>query len=73
MGLLGRAGTPEPVLQKMSGAVTRVVQMPDIRGRIEEVGVDVLAGGAERCRRFLNAEVAKWGRVVRDNNITTDS
>ena len=70
---LGRAGTPDPVLQKMSNAVTQVMQMPDIRNRIEEMGADVVAGGAERCRRFLNTEVAKWGRVIRDSNITADS
>ena len=37
------------------------------------MGADVAAGGPERCRRFINAEVAKWGRVIRDNNITADS
>ena len=57
----------------MSGAVTRVLSMPDVRDRIEEQGADVLAGGSERCRRFMNSEVQKWGRVIRDNNITLES
>ena len=70
---LGRAGTPDAVTQKMSQAVTRVLSTPEIRGRIEELGADVLAGGSERCRRFLNSEVQKWGQVIRDNNITADS
>ena len=71
--MLGRAGTPEPILRRMGEAVQQVLSMPDIRGRIEEQGADVAAGGAERCRRFLNSEVTKWGRVIRDNNITLDS
>lgn len=70
---LGRAGTPEPVMQKMSAAVARVMSMPEVRDRIEGMGADVMAGGPERCRRFLNGEIAKWGRVIRDNNITADS
>jgi tripartite-type tricarboxylate transporter receptor subunit TctC len=70
---LGRAGTPEPVLRKMSDAVVRVMAMPEVRDRIESMGADVAGSGPERCRRFLNAEVDKWGRVIRDNNITADS
>ena len=71
--LLGRAGTPEPILRSMGDAVTRVLAMPEVRGRIEEQGADVVGSGAERCRRFLNAEVVKWGQVIRDNNITADT
>ena len=70
---LGRAGTPEPVLRRMGEAVQQVLAMPEIRGRIEEQGADVAAGGPERARRFLNAEVTKWGQVIRNNNITLDS
>ena len=70
---LGRAGTPEPVLRRMGDAVVRVISMPEVRDRIEALGADVVAGGAERCRRFLTNEVQRWGQVIRDNNITADS
>ncbi len=50
----------------------RVLDLPEVRGRIEESGADVVAGGPERCRRFLNAEIQKWGQVIRDNNITLE-
>ena len=68
--LLGRAGTPEPILRRMAESVQQILATPEIRTRIEEQGADVAAGGPERCRRFLNAEVSKWGQVIRDNNIT---
>ena len=70
---LGRAGTPEPILRRMGDAVQQVLTMPEVRDRLEGMGADVIAGGAERCRRFMNAEIQKWGRVIRDNNITADS
>ena len=73
LALLGRAGTPEPVLRRMGEAVSQILSAPELRARIEEQGVDVAAGGAERCRRFLNSEVQRWGQVIRDNNITLDS
>jgi tripartite-type tricarboxylate transporter receptor subunit TctC len=71
--LLGRAGTPEPILRRMAESVQQILATPEIRTRIEEQGADVAAGGPERCRRFLNAEVSKWGQVIRDNNITLES
>jgi len=70
---LGRAGTPEPILRKMGDTVVRVMSMPEVRDRIESMGADVAGGGPERCRRFLTSEVAKWGQVIRENNITADS
>ena len=73
LALLGRAGTPEAVLRRMGEATSQALSVPEVRSRIEEQGVDVLAGGAERCRRFLNSEVQRWSQVIRDNNITVDS
>ena len=70
---LGRAGTPEPILRRMSEAMTSALNTPEVRDKIETLGVDVVASGPERTRRFLNAEVQKWGQVIRDNNITLDS
>jgi len=70
---LGRAGTPEPILRQMGEAVASVLATPEVRDRLEGMGADVIASGAERCRRFINSEVTKWGRVIRDNNITVDS
>ena len=58
---------------RMGEAISQALSVPEVRSRIEEQGVDVLAGGAERCRRFLNSEVQRWGQVIRDNNITIES
>ena len=52
----------------MSGVLTQ----PEIRERIEN-GIDVLARCPERCRRFVTSEVERWGRVIRENNISLDS
>ena len=57
----------------MSEAVSTALAAPEVRNRIEEQGADVVASGPERCRRFLEAEVEKWGRVIRDNNIALES
>ena len=70
---LGRAGTPEPILRQMGEALSATLITPEVRGKLEEQGADVVGSGPERTRRFLNAEIQKWGQVIRDNNINSES
>ncbi|MFN7000350.1 MAG: Bug family tripartite tricarboxylate transporter substrate binding protein [Elioraea tepidiphila] len=70
---LGRAGTPQPILDRMHQALTSVLNEPAVKQRIEQQGCDIVAGSPEQCRQFLAAEIDKWGAVIRANNITADS
>lgn len=69
----GRAGTPAPILERMHAALAQVLREPEVRARIEEQGCDVAASSPEECRRFVTAEIERWGQVIRQNNITADS
>ncbi len=70
---LGRAGTPEPIQRRMHEALVRALADTDVRARIEEQGCDVRATGPEECGRFLGREIERWGKVIRDNQISADS
>ncbi|MCS6932489.1 MAG: tripartite tricarboxylate transporter substrate binding protein [Acetobacteraceae bacterium] len=70
---LGRAGTPQPILERMHQALTSVLNEPAVKQRIEQQGCDIVAGSPEHCRQFLAAEIEKWGAVIRANNITADT
>lgn len=70
---LGRAGTPKPILDKMQAALTKVLAEPAVRQKIEEQGADVKASGPDECGRFLQAEIEKWGKVIRENDIRADT
>jgi tripartite-type tricarboxylate transporter receptor subunit TctC len=71
--LLGRTGTPKPILDKMQAALAKVLAEPAVRAKIEEQGADVTATGPDECGRFLEGQITKWGKVIRDNNIQADS
>ncbi|WP_424137421.1 Bug family tripartite tricarboxylate transporter substrate binding protein [Roseomonas chloroacetimidivorans] len=71
--LLGRAGTPAPILERMTTAIRQVVQEPELRHKIEEQGADVVASDNEGARRFLDREIEKWGAVIREANIRADA
>jgi tripartite-type tricarboxylate transporter receptor subunit TctC len=70
---LGRASTPEPILRRMNEALTQALADPEVKAKIEEQGCDIVASDPAACSRFLATEIEKWGKVIRDNNIRTDS
>lgn len=70
---LGRAGTPQPILDRMHAALTAVLNEPEVKNRIEAQGCDIVAGSPGQCRQFLASEIEKWGAVIRRHNITADS
>lgn len=71
--LLGRAGTPETLVRQMNQAMAQVLNEPEVKAKIEEQGCDIVASTPEECGRFIQGEIAKWGRVITDNHIRADS
>jgi len=69
----GRAGTPQPILDRMQAALVQALREPAVKGKIEEQGADLVASDPAECRRFVANEIEKWGRVIRENNIRADS
>jgi len=70
--LLGRAGTPQPIVDRMHGAVQAVLADAEVRRKLEEQGADVVGSTPAACGQFLEREIAKWGKVIRDNDIRAD-
>jgi hypothetical protein len=71
--MLARSGTPATLVRQMNEALVQVLNEPAVKTRIEEQGCDIVASTPERCGQFLTAEIEKWGRVIRANDIRLDS
>jgi tripartite-type tricarboxylate transporter receptor subunit TctC len=69
-GLFAPAGTPGDVVAKLSAEAQRILDLPDVRDRLLGLGAQPAASTPEEFARFLQAEVAKWAKVVRDANVT---
>jgi tripartite-type tricarboxylate transporter receptor subunit TctC len=66
------AATPKPVLERLHGALTRQLADPAVRERLETQSCDIIGGAPEILTELVKAEQAKWGRIIRDKNITVD-
>jgi tripartite-type tricarboxylate transporter receptor subunit TctC len=68
-GLLAPARTPKPVLAKIHAAVIAALNDPDIRRKLVQSGAVPAPTSPEEFGQLLKAEIDRWGRVVRANNI----
>ncbi|WP_299452286.1 tripartite tricarboxylate transporter substrate binding protein [uncultured Pigmentiphaga sp.] len=63
-GVLARAGTPDPVLDRLAQEVRRAVSDPEVKEKLASVGVTATSSTREEFAAHLSAERVKWRRAV---------
>lgn len=63
------AGTPAPVVQKLSAEVNRILRLPDVTARIEGLGLQVGGGTPEDFGAVVRADAAIYARIIKDAGI----
>ncbi len=71
-GLFAPAGTPEPILARLGGALRTATEDTALRARMAEQGVEIVTGDAAVLRRTLAEETAMWGDLIRTAGIRPD-
>ncbi len=71
-GVLAPAGTPRPVLDRLSAAFKAVLDDPAIRTRMVQQGADPAFLGHEDFSRFLAAEMPRWAQAVKTSGARLD-
>jgi len=72
-GIFAPAATPKPIMDKFHAELTKVFNLPDVRKQLAEtLGMDLAVSSPAELQKFLVAEIARWGKVVREHNIRAD-
>jgi tripartite-type tricarboxylate transporter receptor subunit TctC len=71
-GVLAPAGTPKPIVAKINSELDKILQLPAIKARFKELGVDTDGGSPEQFAEFIKKEVTKWAKVVKDSGAKAD-
>jgi tripartite-type tricarboxylate transporter receptor subunit TctC len=72
VGLFAPAGTPQAIVQKLNDAVLKAVQSPDLKARLDALAFETTAQPLGETSDYVKAEVAKWGRIVRETGARVD-
>jgi tripartite-type tricarboxylate transporter receptor subunit TctC len=71
-GLMGPAQMPAPVLEKIHGTVTKIVQQPDMRDKLIGLGAEPALSTPAEFAALISSEIIKWSKVVKDSGAKLD-
>jgi len=68
-GVVAPAGTPRPAVEKLNAGLRRVLALDDTQKRLAGLGMTAAGGSPAAFDTMIKAEIAKWGKVIRDADI----
>jgi tripartite-type tricarboxylate transporter receptor subunit TctC len=66
-GVLTRAGTAPPLIERLNSEINKALQAKDTRDRLEGVGVEPAGTTPQQFADFLKTETTRLGKLVRDS------
>jgi tripartite-type tricarboxylate transporter receptor subunit TctC len=71
-GFFVAKGTPQAIIDRLSDAVRKAVQEPEVRKRMLSIGIEPVGSTPQEFASFLQAQIARWSALVKANHITID-
>jgi tripartite-type tricarboxylate transporter receptor subunit TctC len=71
-GLFAPANTPAPLVAQLNKAIVKVLAQPEVKKKINEQGAETYSETPEQFAAFIQAESAKWGKVVKESGASLD-
>ena len=68
-GVVAPAGTPPAIIAQLNDELVKALKAPDVAEKLAAQGMDVVGGKPEALQRFLQAEISRWAKVVKENRI----
>jgi tripartite-type tricarboxylate transporter receptor subunit TctC len=67
--LMAPAGTPAPVIAKLHQEAARILALPDVRKRFDELGMEVIGNTPAEFAAVIKAETPQWAKVIKEAGI----
>jgi tripartite-type tricarboxylate transporter receptor subunit TctC len=64
-GFFARAGTPQPIIEKLNAALAADFKRPETTKRFTALGIVAQSGTPAEFAAFIAEQRAKWGKVIR--------
>jgi tripartite-type tricarboxylate transporter receptor subunit TctC len=72
LAVLGPAGLPAPVVNRLNAEVNKALKMPDVQKRLAAAGTEIVGGTPQELSADIKTEVEKWAKLVRERGLTFD-
>lgn len=71
-GLFAPARTPPVIVERLNAEVNKALAAPDVRTALMSQGAVVVGGSSEDFGKYVEAEVARWGKLLKTLKVTLD-
>jgi tripartite-type tricarboxylate transporter receptor subunit TctC len=71
-GLLAPAGTPTPIVERLSQEVARIVARPDFRKKLEDIGANPVGNTSAQMARQIKEDTERYAKLVKDAKVTLE-
>jgi tripartite-type tricarboxylate transporter receptor subunit TctC len=72
LGLMAPAGTPRPILERLSAEVNKVINAADVKENWGRQGAVPMGMSPDAFGKFVREDVTKWASLVRDTGMKVD-
>jgi len=72
LALLGPAGMPKEIVQRLNSEIAKIMAQPDTQKTLFEAGVQVGLSTPEELSQLMQAEMVKWSKIVKSAGITME-
>ncbi len=69
IGLLAPAGTPNDVVKQLANEIAQIVNMPDVKTRIQGMSMIPTSNSPEEFQKSVTSEIALWKKAAEGNHI----
>jgi tripartite-type tricarboxylate transporter receptor subunit TctC len=64
-GLMAPAGTSPEIVDKLHRETVKILTMPDVRKKLEELGLDVVGNTPKEFAELIKTEIPQWGTIIK--------
>ncbi|WP_280151942.1 tripartite tricarboxylate transporter substrate binding protein [Piscinibacter sp. XHJ-5] len=69
IGFLAPGNTPKPIIDRYHKEIVAILNSPSVKQQLEKMEFEVVGGSPEQFASWINAEISRWGKVIKANGI----
>ena len=71
-GMLAPVGTPRPIITKLNSLLVAILKTPEVKTRLDNVGIDTATSTSEQFAAHLRNETVKWAKIIKSAGVKAD-
>lgn len=71
-GIVVPAGTPQPIINKLSAEIRRIIALPEVKARLAQIEADPMPSTPEEFAALIKSESNRYAKIISDAGIRVE-